>query len=71
MEPKDVVLAYGNFRDARAILDQLGVGEVEGALVDLGVSSPQLDDASRGFSFREGGPLDGRSKTKGKGNPGP
>jgi 16S rRNA (cytosine1402-N4)-methyltransferase len=57
---RDVVLAYGNFRDARPILDRLGIGEVEGALVDLGVSSPQLDDASRGFSFREGGPLDMR-----------
>ena len=57
---RDVVLAHGNFRDARAILDRLEVGAVEGALVDLGVSSPQLDDASRGFSFREGGPLDMR-----------
>jgi 16S rRNA (cytosine1402-N4)-methyltransferase len=57
---RDVVLAHGNFRDARAVLDRLGIGEVEGALVDLGVSSPQLDNPSRGFSFREGGPLDMR-----------
>src|SRR5258708_27644593 len=57
---RDVVIAHGNFRDARALLDQLGVGEVDGALVDLGVSSPQLDDAERGFSFREAGPLDMR-----------
>ena len=57
---RDVVIAHGNFRDARAVLDSLGVGEVDGALVDLGVSSPQLDDPSRGFSFREGGPLDMR-----------
>jgi 16S rRNA (cytosine1402-N4)-methyltransferase len=57
---RDIVVAHGNFRDARAVLDQLGVGEVDGALVDLGVSSPQLDDAERGFSFRGGGPLDMR-----------
>src|SRR5256885_6155200 len=57
---RDIVVAHGNFRDARALLDQLGVSEVDGALVDLGVSSPQLDDPSRGFSFRAGGPLDMR-----------
>lgn len=57
---RDAVLAHGNFRDARALLDQLGLSEVDGALVDLGVSSPQLDDAARGFSFRETGPLDMR-----------
>src|SRR5204863_4397153 len=57
---RDVVVAHGNFRDARAVLDQVGVGEVDGALVDLGVSSPQLDDPGRGFSFRAGGPLDMR-----------
>lgn len=50
----------GNFRDARAILDELGVERVEGALVDLGVSSLQLDRAERGFSFRQAGPLDMR-----------
>ena len=57
---RDVVIAHGNFRDARALLDQLGFSEVDGALVDLGVSSPQLDDPTRGFSFRAGGPLDMR-----------
>ena len=51
---------HANFRDARAVLDGLGIGEVDGALVDLGVSSPQLDDSGRGFSFRRGGPLDMR-----------
>ena len=57
---RDLVTAHGNFRDARAVLDRLGLPEVDGALVDLGVSSPQLDDPSRGFSFRVGGPLDMR-----------
>jgi 16S rRNA (cytosine1402-N4)-methyltransferase len=52
--------AHANFRDARGVLDGLGEGELDGVLVDLGVSSPQLDDPSRGFSFRAGGPLDMR-----------
>jgi 16S rRNA (cytosine1402-N4)-methyltransferase len=63
LKGRDIAIAHGNFRDARALLDQLGVGEVDGALVDLGVSSPQLVDSSRGFSFREGGPLDMRMDT--------
>lgn len=50
----------GNFRDVRAILDELGIDRVDGLLVDLGVSSPQLDVAERGFSFRAAGPLDMR-----------
>src|SRR5690606_14297476 len=49
-----------NFRDIRAVLDDLGIEKVDGALVDLGVSSPQLDVAERGFSFRLAGPLDMR-----------
>jgi 16S rRNA (cytosine1402-N4)-methyltransferase len=64
---RDLILAHANFRDARAVLDGLGIGEVDGALVDLGVSSPQLDEAARGFTFREAGPLDMRmDPTRGK-----
>ena len=56
----------GDFRDAPAALAALGLSGVDGALVDLGVSSPQLDDPSRGFSFREGGPLDMRMGPEGQ-----
>ncbi|AKU91871.1 16S rRNA (cytosine(1402)-N(4))-methyltransferase RsmH [Vulgatibacter incomptus] len=50
----------GNFRNAEEILAELGIDRVDGVLVDLGVSSPQLDVAERGFSFRAAGPLDMR-----------
>lgn len=51
----------GNFRALRGLLEKRGMlGEVSGLLLDLGVSSPQLDDADRGFSFQADGPLDMR-----------
>ena len=49
-----------NFSELRRVLDECGVESVDGVLFDLGVSSMQLDDAQRGFSFRESAPLDMR-----------
>jgi 16S rRNA (cytosine1402-N4)-methyltransferase len=55
-----------DFRDAKNVLAALGISGVDGALVDLGVSSPQLDDPARGFSFRDRGPLDMRMGGEGE-----
>ncbi len=61
-----LTLVEGNFADAPAILDRLGVEGVDGVLLDIGVSSRQLDDPARGFSFRHDGPLDMRMGRRGK-----
>ena len=54
---------HGSFAELPAQLTSMGVDAVDGILLDLGVSSPQLDDGERGFSFLQDGPLDMRMDT--------
>ena len=51
---------HGNFEDLDRLLDEAGISKADGMLFDLGVSSPQLDDGARGFSYQQDAPLDMR-----------
>jgi len=56
----DFVLVHNNFAALPAILAEAGAGRADAILADVGVSSPQIDDPARGFSYRQAGPLDMR-----------
>ncbi|MBR2531769.1 MAG: 16S rRNA (cytosine(1402)-N(4))-methyltransferase RsmH, partial [Lachnospiraceae bacterium] len=55
-----VTIVRGNYLDTPSILQDLGIGSMDGMLLDIGVSSHQFDEADRGFSYREDAPLDMR-----------
>ncbi|GEM49529.1 16S rRNA (cytosine(1402)-N(4))-methyltransferase RsmH [Deinococcus cellulosilyticus] len=55
----------GNYRDMVELMQETGISQVDGILLDIGVSSFQLDDASRGFSYHEDAPLDMRMSQEG------
>ncbi|MEA1929012.1 MAG: 16S rRNA (cytosine(1402)-N(4))-methyltransferase RsmH [Candidatus Auribacterota bacterium] len=59
-----IKIEQANFSELREVLERAGISEVDGVLFDLGVNSSQLQEANRGFSFREDGPLDMRMDTR-------
>lgn len=60
LEHYPVTLVHANFEQVGDVLDNLGLPQVDGIVADLGFASDQMDDAERGLSFREDGPLDMR-----------
>jgi 16S rRNA (cytosine1402-N4)-methyltransferase len=63
--PGRLHLLQGSFGDMLGLLQRVGVSELDGVVLDLGVSSYQIDDPARGFSFRADGPLDMRMSASG------
>ncbi|ACO45742.1 16S rRNA (cytosine(1402)-N(4))-methyltransferase RsmH [Deinococcus deserti] len=62
----NLTVLQGNYRDMVSLLEQAGVSQVDGILLDIGVSSFQLDDAGRGFSYHTEAPLDMRMSQSGE-----